>query len=389
MKMNRVVKAALILIFVILVGMNLFLFSSSMKLVMEFKNVDTNLNQLVRDTSTSISKLNKETGEEGEKGEAGDEAEKEKLDEDESEVEEPVVVVCEGEPPTALGPEYRQSAKQLKEKGLCASYNHHKKFFQVKDKTFAWLMKEKESLLYEKGRQMYAIEINKKYALRHIFKNAGSSVMDYLMATEHLLYETYRHGEQTLIAVVRDPIDHFLSGWAECGARSPDPENDPSFASTADLDSRVQSWVSLIQNCVEEEQQLEFRVRSKECLCMVHSMPQANFIIDHDWHTQEKLIDYNLGMVGDMSDLYGILEVAGHVHQQKELPQSRKADDEGAKDSFPRDQSLLSEETIHKICEFVILDYYFFDFEPPASCREQVQSDMLEIREMPLLTEEE
>ena len=54
----------------------------------------------------------------------------------------------------------------------------------------------------------------------HVWKSGGSTIAHYLGARHQeleLLNSTAMNG--TWFTFVRDPLDHFLSGWAECGYR--------------------------------------------------------------------------------------------------------------------------------------------------------------------------
>ena len=41
--------------------------------------------------------------------------------------------------------------------------------------------------------------------------------------------------------------------------------------------------------------------------------------------------------------------------------------------NFNWDRNMLESNLLRKLCEYVILDYYLFDFEPPAGCRDLVE----------------
>ena len=110
-------------------------------------------------------------------------------------------------------------------------------------------------------------------------------------------------GDRKLLATVRDPLDHFLSGWAECGSR---PwvnraclHQCPNvFTSSIPYDKKIQNWLSFIQKCSGPG----------ACECRVHSMPQANFLFAND---DEYEIDPKLDIVGDLKELPGLLELVG------------------------------------------------------------------------------
>eukprot|EP00588_Corethron_pennatum_P035706 CAMPEP_0194349018 /NCGR_PEP_ID=MMETSP0171-20130528/106858_1 /TAXON_ID=218684 /ORGANISM="Corethron pennatum, Strain L29A3" /LENGTH=186 /DNA_ID=CAMNT_0039116423 /DNA_START=279 /DNA_END=836 /DNA_ORIENTATION=+ len=135
-------------------------------------------------------------------------------------------------------------AWDLNEKQLCLSYKQHKNIFLRKDKVIAWAKNNQthddaQSLLYSIKRgnrnEYFAYILNDKYAFLHIFKNGGSSV-EAQLGRDHVRPSQVKN--RGLLATLRDPIDHFLSGWSECGTRHEVPHT--SIDST--FDERIQMW---------------------------------------------------------------------------------------------------------------------------------------------------
>jgi len=190
-------------------------------------------------------------------------------------------------------------------------------------------------------------------------------------------------GGQKLFTTVRDPIDHFLSGWAECGFRSMRPNADPAFknypAFNMDLgiDEQVQSWVKCVQGSTLKGDNV------LPCKCSKHSYPQANFLLENDG--QKYIIDPLIDLVGDLKDLPRLVEMTGFGYGRPILPKGRDSSMNLLKiEKFPRDKTLLSDETLQRICDFVILDYYFFDYKPPEICRDQIEADIASIEKVSL-----
>ena len=175
-------------------------------------------------------------------------------------------------------------------------------------------------------------------------------------------------GDRKLLATVRDPLDHFLSGWAECGSR---PQVNRAclhqcpnvFTSSIPYDKKIQNWLSFIQKCSGPG----------ACECRVHSMPQANFLFAND---DEYEIDPKLDIVGDLKELPGLLELVGFSYNTS-MSIGRNSTENRIKEvDFPNDKSSLSKSTIQNICKYLELDYLLFDFEPPAACRDQIILDI-------------
>ncbi len=261
----------------------------------------------------------------------------------------------------------------MMEKKLCLSFNHQNEFMLRKDKVLRWVQTQpkKRHLLGDVGVKLFAVVINDQYAFRHIFKNGGTTVTK-ITKNKHAKYGHL--GNRKLFATVRDPIDHFLSGWAECGFRSKNPDEDPSFAMNVDLDERIQNWLKHVQRIMSQTNKTNY--------CVKHSYPQTNFIIDTN---NPMSIDPNIEFVGDLKELPGLLEMVGLKYKKRRFPEARAASGNLVKmKKYPTDKTKLSEETIKLICEFVILDYYLFAFEPPKVCRDQVLLDIKRIDKMSL-----
>jgi hypothetical protein len=151
------------------------------------------------------------------------------------------------------------------------------------------------------------------------------------------------------LTFVRDPIDHFLSGWAECGDRSRN-------ASNAAYDERIQQWL--------EETKLETHNILQDC--PIHSFPQANFMLDaNDNGSAYKQLE----LVGDLLEMTDVVEIIGFPYDHS-LGAGRNSSENWFKQQhYPARKDLISNETMRAICDFVAIDYYLFDFEPPAACK--------------------
>ena len=187
----------------------------------------------------------------------------------------------------------------------------------------------------------------------------GTTVQNQVGTSKHV--DSGSIETRKLITTVRDPIEHFLSGWAECGERLKErwlPNHDD-----LSLDERIGSWLDYIQFC-------------PTCRCVAHSLPQANFLLRYDDRVNTFYFDPRIEIVGHLHDLPDLLNFIGLSYDYSIPPAKVFKDDEKKSRMFPRDINLLSKTTIKRLCSFLVLDYYMFDFEPPQSCKAEIRKDM-------------
>ena len=111
------------------------------------------------------------------------------------------------------------------------------------------------------------------------------------------------YGNRLLVAAVRDPIDHFLSGWAECGARDKLLKADINGT----YDERVFAWLNVA------------RSYTWGATCVGHSLPQANFLLLRMNRRRKQGKSYfhpRVDLVGDMHELPQLLELAGFRYNE-------------------------------------------------------------------------
>ena len=86
-----------------------------------------------------------------------------------------------------------------------------------------------------------------------------------------------------------------------------------------------------------------------------------------------------LDLMGDMHELPGLLAVVGFRFDDTIETQNNATMDEGKRSWFPRDKRLLSNRMIDVLCEYLLLDYYLFDFRPLERCRGRIELDVASI----------
>eukprot|EP00551_Chaetoceros_affinis_P013961 CAMPEP_0203691368 /NCGR_PEP_ID=MMETSP0091-20130426/3678_1 /ASSEMBLY_ACC=CAM_ASM_001089 /TAXON_ID=426623 /ORGANISM="Chaetoceros affinis, Strain CCMP159" /LENGTH=122 /DNA_ID=CAMNT_0050561845 /DNA_START=143 /DNA_END=511 /DNA_ORIENTATION=+ len=118
------------------------------------------------------------------------------------------------------------------------------------------------------------------------------------------------------------------------------------------------------------------------CNCVSHSYPQTVFLLDP---VTGQSIDPSLELLGSLNELHGMLEIVGLKYDESSRSPVRASSTNPIKvEKYQWDKSLLSDETLRRICELVILDYYLLDFEPPAACLDQVTSNIASIGDVSL-----
>ena len=302
----------------------------------------------------------------------------------------------------------------MRQRRLYLSLKQHTSFFSRKDKLLRWLRGRNRTHLLDFAQvscdSCFAIVLNDAYAFRHIYKTGGTAVMAQAGRDEggcrrapaaalraHATHASLsppplrrsrrppspvppppvreeEYGDRFLVATVRDPLDRFLSGWAECGKRG---RAGATHEGAMAYDERVFAWL-------ERARRHQYAAPRKWYACINHSLPQANYLLrgaarprevqalrrargpSYDggrrWHPR-------LRIVGDMRDLPRLLGVAGFDYDAAVGAPNNATADRVKSSRWPKDRAALSNRTVDALCRFLALDYYLFDFEAPERCR--------------------
>ncbi len=200
--------------------------------------------------------------------------------------------------------------------------------------------------------------VNEEYAYIHIFKNGGTTI-EVQTGHDHTSIRDPQVQKRKWFTFVRDPIDHFLSGWAECFHRMQFEKNHTvslpiNTTVEESYDLRVNEWIDAVTALARPD---------IKAACEIHSFPQANSLLDPGGH-----IPTQLEIVGDLSELPAILaQVRFNYNPTIESGRNSTANSY-LQTFFPKRKDWLSYKTKRRLCHFLAMDYFLFDFEMPPAC---------------------
>lgn len=244
--------------------------------------------------------------------------------------------------------------------GALRSMDHLRKFEHRRDLVPALFDKK---LRYKPALRTYAaIKLSDSYAYLHIWKNGGTTVEE-LTGEHQLPLHNNDIMSRQWVTLVRDPIDRFLSAWAECGVRLYEQminfDGEEIYSSLQwieeEYDFRIRAFVQEVENYLPPTKS-----------CHTHAFPQANFMMN-----RANNINPNVVIVGDLSEMRQNLEIAG-LRLGSNTLKVRDANEDLVKSFyFQSHREKLSNTTLLELCEFLAMDYFLFDFDPPAICIEE------------------
>ena len=274
-------------------------------------------------------------------------------------------------------------AKDLRKACLCRSLSHQRKFFAVRSAVLSWVKQNQRHLLKGTGKEgrFFAFLVNNDYAFRHIFKSGGTTVQLQTHKGKRGHVTEWGFGNRSLFTTVRDPLERFLSGWAECGLRHFDAMANLTVSDA--YDDRVRAWLQYLLTSKGTSNGRKGKGskgagNDKRNLrtCRPHSMPQTNYLWQRDdtfeWHAR-------LDLVGELKELPRLLELIGFPYDDSMSVGNDARESEVKMRHFPRSIDLLSNNTVLDVCKYLALDYYLFDFDPPAPCREMFMENIADM----------
>ena len=200
--------------------------------------------------------------------------------------------------------------------------------------------------------------VNDEYAYIHIFKNGGTTI-EVQTGHDHTSIWDPQVQKRKWFTFVRDPIDHFLSGWAECFHRMRVADNYtvtiPENTSVEEsYDQRVNEWIDAVTAMARTD---------IKAACEIHSFPQVNSLLDPHGR-----IPRQLKIVGDLFELPAILAHIGFDYNPSIESGRNATANPYLQTYFPKRKDWLTYKTKRRLCRFLVMDYFLFDFEMPPAC---------------------
>jgi len=250
-------------------------------------------------------------------------------------------------------------ARHLDQQNATRSANHTKKFRNVQNVAlFRQLHKRK----YRYTASTYSaagVQITNAFAYVHIWKSGGTTIEK--QAQNRSFAARFIQRYPYALTFVRDPVDHFLSGWSECMFRwHKNKKNKKDKREASKIDA--QNYSQVITTYLENTRRM-IQSGRKTHGCNIHSLPQVNFLFDR----KGKLYS-NLKIIGDISEMGQVMGAINFTYRPDVT--ARVASTNTIKQTyFPAKREWLRNETLQAICEFVALDYFMLDYQLPDPCR--------------------
>ena len=264
--------------------------------------------------------------------------------------------------------------KEIERKHFRLSLAHQTKFLQQVDSLNHVFSRD---LRYSVKTQRHgAIILTKKFSYLHIWT---SEIIEKLEAQLNYRQRSVeKMTKKMLVTFVQDPIDHFLSGWVECGQRwnmyhskknmnQNIEENQIFYHHEGHLyEDLIRNYLSHVKKWVEVEQGNYECTKSNSSICWScarHSFPQANFLFDSMGN-----IHSNLKLIGDFNEWVDILDSIVEFNFNYSIINNQTKKPIYTQKMFQKHPNLISNKTMLEICKFLAIDYFLFHFELPEIC---------------------
>ena len=255
----------------------------------------------------------------------------------------------------------------MEERRLNKSYAHQIKFLRRKDQLLHSFSNQ-QRFFVETGEFTLVALPDSDFSYLHIWKSGGTSVQLQPGASSQITLTHPQAEALDFFTFVRDPLDHFLSGWAEASLRffqEADQETLPAAWEPATYNQAIRSYLDNVHREVE----IRAGTNNHDGIDMthyIHSFPQANFLLRKDGSIMAQV-----KVIGDMEEMYQVMDMIGFAKEDsksQKIHARNAAEDKVKSTFFPIRKEWISDDTLLEICKFVAMDYFLFDFEAPEVC---------------------
>lgn len=213
-----------------------------------------------------------------------------------------------------------------------------------------------------------AVLLSNSFAFFHIWVNGDRTLIPTVEA--HLGVEDAQVGRTTevqsrkWVALVRNPMEHFLQGWALAEIKV---VQDARERGHEDLANKILAkWEerTLEERLIVFLDQLETYAKSSSTAMLsplMHALPQTNFLMD-----DTGALHPNLALIADVDDWATVLKFSDFPGPIDENRKEQLSDLQLK--YFATEFYKFSKPTLLRVCEFLAIDYFLLPYEAPSTC---------------------